>query len=125
MCHVRAEKVQRIADFIPEQDVFGSEEGLLVLAWGSTYGSVRQAVIRANAEGKKVAHAHVRYLNPFPKNLESLCRGYDKVLIPEMNLGQLSKRIRSEFFIDAVELHKLQGQPFKVSEITEAIDKLL
>ena len=125
MCRVRQEKVERIADFIPEQEVYGSEDGVLVLAWGSTYGAVRQAVIKANAQGKKVGHAHVRYLNPFPKNLKELCERYDKVLIPEMNFGQLSKRIRSEFFIDAEELHKLQGQPFKVSEITEAIDKLL
>jgi 2-oxoglutarate ferredoxin oxidoreductase subunit alpha len=125
MCKVRAEKVARIADFIPEQEVFGSEEGLLVLAWGSTYGAIRQAVIRANQEGKKVAHAHIRHLSPFPKNLESLCKGYEKILIPEMNLGQLSKRIRSEFFIDSTELHKVQGQPFKVSEITSAIDNLL
>jgi 2-oxoglutarate/2-oxoacid ferredoxin oxidoreductase subunit alpha len=125
MCKVRAEKVARIADFVPEQEVFGSEEGLLVLAWGSTYGAIRQAVIRANKEGKKVAHAHIRHLNPFPKNLESLCKGYEKILIPEMNLGQLSKRIRSEFFIDSTELHKVQGQPFKVSEITSAIDNLL
>jgi 2-oxoglutarate ferredoxin oxidoreductase subunit alpha len=125
MCLIRAEKVDRIADFIPEQEVFGSEEGLLVLGWGSTYGSIRQAVIRANDEGKKVAHAHIRYLNPFPKNLKALCEGYDQVLIPEMNLGQLSKRIRSEFFVNGVELHKVQGQPFKVSEITSAIDNLL
>jgi 2-oxoglutarate ferredoxin oxidoreductase subunit alpha len=125
MCKVRAEKVARIADFIPEQEVFGSEEGLLVLAWGSTYGAIRQAVIRANQEGKKVAHAHIRHLNPFPKNLEALCKGYEKILIPEMNLGQLSKRIRSEYYIDSTELHKVQGQPFKVSEITSAIDNLL
>jgi 2-oxoglutarate ferredoxin oxidoreductase subunit alpha len=125
MCKVRAEKVARIANFIPDQEVFGSEDGLLVLAWGSTYGAIRQAVIRANQEGKKVAHAHIRHLSPFPKNLESLCRGYEKILIPEMNLGQLSKRIRAEFFIDSTELHKVQGQPFKVSEITSAIDNLL
>ena len=125
MCKVREEKVKRIANHIPEQEVYGSEEGILVLAWGSTYGAVRQAVIQANNAGKKVAHAHVRYLNPFPKNLEELCRRYDKILMPEMNLGQLSRRIRSEFFIDVVELHKLQGQPFKVSEITQAIDELL
>jgi len=125
MCLVRAEKVARIADYIPEQEVYGAEDGVLVLGWGSTYGAIRQAVIKAIAEGKKVAHAHVRYLNPFPKNLEALCKHYDTVLIPEMNLGQLSKRIRSEFFVNAKELHKVQGQPFKVSEISDAIDELL
>jgi 2-oxoglutarate/2-oxoacid ferredoxin oxidoreductase subunit alpha len=122
MCELRRDKVARIANHIPEQDVFGSDDGLLVLAWGSTFGAIRQAVIKANNDGKKVGHAHLRYISPFPKNLEALVKRYDKVLIPEMNLGQLSRVIKSEYLIDAISHTKIQGQPFKVAEIESAIN---
>jgi len=122
MCELRRDKVARIANHIPEQDVFGSDDGLLVLAWGSTFGAIRQAVIKANNDGKKVGHAHLRYISPFPKNLEAIFKRYDKVLIPEMNLGQLSRVIKSEYLIDAISHTKIQGQPFKVTEIESAIN---
>jgi 2-oxoglutarate ferredoxin oxidoreductase subunit alpha len=125
MCHLRRDKVARIADNIPNQEVFGSDEGLLVLGWGSTFGAIRQAVIKANNEGKKVGHAQLRYISPFPKNLEALLSRYDKVLVPEMNLGQLSRVIKSEYLTDVISHTKIQGQPFKVIEIEGAINDAL
>jgi len=124
MCRIRQEKVDRVAGYIPEQDVYGDEGGVLVLSWGSTFGATRQAVRTARALGRGVGHAHVRYMNPFPKNLEAVLRRYDQILIPELNLGQLVKIIRSTFLIDAVSLPKIQGQPFKVREIVDAIESL-
>ena len=125
MCKLRQEKIDRLAEIIPEQDVMGPDSGLLVVGWGSTYGAIRQAVLRAQAEGKDVAHAHIRYLNPFPKNLGEILARYDKVIVPEMNLGQLHKILRSTFLLDAVSVPKIQGQPFRVSEISAAINAAL
>lgn len=126
MSDTRARKVANIADFIPEQEVDGAESGdLLVLSWGGTFGSVRTAVRQAQEEGRSVSHAHLRYISPFPRNLESLIRGFRKVLIPELNLGQLSMVIRSEFLVDAVPFNKIQGKPFKVVEVYNKINEVL
>jgi 2-oxoglutarate ferredoxin oxidoreductase subunit alpha len=126
MVKTRAKKVANIADAIPLQTVEGPERGkLLVLSWGGTYGAVRTAVRQAIAEGKSVAHAHLRYLSPFPKNLESIVRSYEKVLIPELNMGQLRFLIRGNFVIDAAGLNKIQGKPFLVNEIVERINAML
>ena len=125
MCQIRQEKVDRLADVIPELEVDGPEDGLLVLGWGSTFGAIRQAVLQARAEGQKVAHAHLRYINPFPKNTEEVLRRYDQVLIPEMNLGQLNKLIRDKYLLDVLSLPKIQGQPFRVSEIRAANSEAL
>jgi 2-oxoglutarate ferredoxin oxidoreductase subunit alpha len=113
MVKTRAKKVANIADAIP------------LLSWGGTYGAVRTAVRQAIAEGKSVAHAHLRYLSPFPKNLESIVRSYEKVLIPELNMGQLRFLIRGNFVIDAAGLNKIQGKPFLVNEIVERINAML
>ena len=125
MCQIRQEKVDRLAEVIPPLDVDGPDGGLLVLGWGSTFGAIRQAVLQARAEGQEVAHAHLHYLNPFPKNTEEVLRRYDRVLIPEMNLGQLVKLIRQKYLLDAISLPKIQGQPFRVSEIRAAITEAL
>lgn len=126
MSDTRARKVANIADFIPEQEVDGPQEGdLLVLSWGGTFGSVRTAVRKAQAEGRSVAHAHLRYLNPFPRNLASIIGSFKRVLIPELNLGQLSLIIRSEFLVDAVAYNKIQGKPFKVVEVYNKICEVL
>lgn len=126
MTDVRADKIAGIANHIPEQTVEGVDSGdLLVLSWGGTFGSVRTAVNSHLAQGKKVAHAHLRYLNPFPKNLGDVIGSYKKVLIPELNCGQLRGIIRGEFLVDAVGLNKVQGQPFLVSEIETKIEELL
>jgi 2-oxoglutarate ferredoxin oxidoreductase subunit alpha len=126
MSDTRLRKVEGIANFIPEQEVDGPESGdLLVLSWGGTFGSVRTAVRQCRQGGKSVAHAHLRYMNPFPKNLESVIRSYKRVLIPELNLGQLSFIIRSKFLVDAISLNKIQGKPFKIGEIIAKINDVL
>ncbi|MCP4786767.1 MAG: 2-oxoacid:acceptor oxidoreductase subunit alpha [Fuerstiella sp.] len=126
MSDTRARKIANVADFIPEQQVDGPESGdLLVLSWGGTFGSCRTAVRQAQKDGKSVTHAHLRYLNPFPRNLESIIRSYRKVLIPELNLGQLSLIIRSTYLVDAISFNKIQGKPFKVVEILNKINDVL
>ena len=125
MCELRQEKVDRIADFIPPQEVFGPEKGeLLVLSWGGTYGACRTAVTHAQAAGTSVAHAQLRYLNPFPSNLEEVLKNYGKVLIPELNLGQLKALIQSKYLVECVGLNKVQGRPFAIVEIEQRIAEL-
>ncbi|MCK9517682.1 MAG: 2-oxoacid:acceptor oxidoreductase subunit alpha [Dehalococcoidia bacterium] len=126
MTMFRKERVARAVQAIPDLEVQGPEQGeLLVLGWGGTYGAITSACDRARQQGKSVASAHLRYLNPFPGNLEKVLRSYDKVLIPELNTGQLSLLIRSKFLIDAVPFNKIAGQPFKIAEIQGKIDELL
>jgi 2-oxoglutarate ferredoxin oxidoreductase subunit alpha len=126
MVRLRAEKIARIAEDIPEQTVFGPERGrVLVLGWGSTYGAITSAVEDLQREGLPVASAHLRHLNPFPRNLESILKRYERVLIPELNLGQLSLLIRARFLVDAVGLNKVQGKPFRVTEIKNAVRNLV
>jgi len=125
MCELRAEKVQRIQAMIPPTEVFGSDSGLLVLGWGSTYGAIRTAVRSAVEAGQPVAHAHLRHMNPFPPDLGDLMGRYDRVLIPELNLGQLNKLIREQFLLDVDTLHKIQGQPFRTTEIGAKITEIL
>jgi 2-oxoglutarate ferredoxin oxidoreductase subunit alpha len=122
MTDTRAWKVANIANDIPQLEVDGEEDAdVLVLGWGSTYGSIRAAARRVRLEGHKLATAHLRYLNPLPNNLGDVLRSYDKVLIPELNTGQLLKVIRAEFLLDVVGLNKVAGEPFKVTEITDKI----
>ncbi len=125
MTKVRAQKVANVANDIPLLEVDeGAPEGkLLVLGWGSTFGSIRQAVRSARAKGLEVSHAHLRYLNPMPKNTAEVLAKFDRVLVPEMNNGMLVRIIRSEFLIDAIAHDKIAGQPFKVSEIEDAIQE--
>jgi 2-oxoglutarate/2-oxoacid ferredoxin oxidoreductase subunit alpha len=126
MTDIRTQKIKNIQSIIPPLEVLGPKSGdLLVLGWGGTYGTIRAAVEELQKEGKSVAQAHVRYLNPFPVNFEEVLRSYKHVLIPEINNGQLALLVRSEYLIDAQKLNKVQGQPFKVREIKEAIYKLL
>ncbi|MES2837352.1 MAG: 2-oxoacid:acceptor oxidoreductase subunit alpha [Bacteroidota bacterium] len=127
MVNLRAEKIARIADYVPLQKVeTGAEKGkVLVLGWGSTHGSIKSAVKKLTAQGHAVSHAHVRYLNPLPKNLKELMDGFDKVLIPEINSGQLIKIIRANYLIDAVGLNKVKGMPFSSQEIEDKVLELL
>ncbi|HYM84080.1 MAG TPA: 2-oxoacid:acceptor oxidoreductase subunit alpha, partial [Candidatus Dormibacteraeota bacterium] len=126
MTLLRAEKVARIAGDIPELQVFGPAQGdLLVLGWGSTYGAIRSAVERLQAEGHAVAHAHLRHLNPLPTNTEDVLRSYRRVLVPELNLGQLLLLVRGRYLVDAVGFHLVRGKPFKISEIQEEALRLL
>jgi 2-oxoglutarate/2-oxoacid ferredoxin oxidoreductase subunit alpha len=125
MTHLRAEKIERIANDIPEIEVDGDETGdLLVLGWGSTYGVIKTAVQRARSQGKSVSAAHLRYLNPFPKNLGDILGHFNQVLIPENNLGQLRLLIRGRYLVDAVGLNRVTGRPFTISEVEAKILEL-
>ncbi len=125
MVNIRQQKVANIADDIPLQEVEGPDAGeLLVLSWGGTYGACVTGVRQAQAKGKSVAHAHLRYLNPFPKNLGQLITHYERLLIPELNMGQLRSMIRAAFLVDAEGLNKVQGRPFSVHEIVARINQL-
>jgi 2-oxoglutarate ferredoxin oxidoreductase subunit alpha len=126
MVRTRARKVANIAFEIPELTVTGPEEGdLLVVGWGGTYGAILTAVGRAQRKGYRVAHAHLRYLNPMPRNTGEVLKRYKKVLVPELNLGQLLFLLRSAYLVDAVGLNKVQGKPFLVSEIEDKIEAML
>jgi 2-oxoglutarate ferredoxin oxidoreductase subunit alpha len=127
MVKTRQEKVDKIADNIPLQEIDnGPDKGeLLILGWGSTYGVIKTAVEELLKEGHSVAHAHLRYLRPFPRNLGELLRRYKKVLIPEINNGQLVKIIRAEYLIDAKAYNKIMGVPITKTELTEEIKKHL
>ena len=126
MVHTRAKKVALVADDVPPQTLDGAESGdLLVLSWGGTYGACATAVHKLQNRGASVTHCHLRYLNPLPKNLGAILKSFKKVLVPELNLGQLRAMIRSEFLIDAIGHNKVQGKPFSVGEIVEKIDSLL
>jgi len=123
MTDTRKAKIDGISKDIPLQNVDQGETSgkLAVVGWGSTYGSIHQAVKRCRQQGMDVSHIHIRYLWPFPSNLKALLASFDKVLVPEMNTGQLVKLLRSEFLIDAKPLNKVAGQPFKIREIVNAI----
>ena len=126
MTDVRQQKVDNIADAIPEQAVVGPENGdLLVVSWGGTFGACTTAVERCQREGLSVAHAHLRYLNPFPRNLGDLLSRYQRILVPELNMGQLRAILRAKFLVDAEGLNKVQGKPFAVTEIVDKIKTLL
>jgi 2-oxoglutarate ferredoxin oxidoreductase subunit alpha len=121
MCHLRAAKVAGIADDIPDVEVEGEADAeLLVLGWGSTYGSIAAGCRRVRARGHKIAHAHLVHLNPFPRNLGDVVRRYPKILVPELNLGQLVKLVRADFLVDARPINKMQGLPFRAAELEAA-----
>ena len=127
MCKTRAAKIAGIANDIPDVEIeVGEPEGrLLVLGWGSTYGSIREAVQRCRDRGLSVSHAHLRYINPFPKNLGELLARFERILVPELNLGQLVKLVRSTFLAPAESFPKVQGLPFKISELEDKIRQVL
>jgi 2-oxoglutarate ferredoxin oxidoreductase subunit alpha len=133
MVKMRQAKVDKIADYIPLQTIDnGKENGtsalaggkILVLGWGSTYGSIKTAVKDCIAQGIDVSHAHVRYINPFPKNLGNILKNYEKILIPEMNNGQFSKIIRAQFLVDTIGFDKIKGIPFTAEEIKKKIEEI-
>jgi 2-oxoglutarate ferredoxin oxidoreductase subunit alpha len=127
MVRIRQEKIDKIADDIPEQEIDnGPEKGkVLVLGWGSTYGAIKSAVVEVLNEGSLVSHVHLRYVRPFPKNLGQILRNFEHVLIPELNNGQLIKIIRDQFLVDAKGYHKIMGIPFTKHELIDEINKLL
>ncbi len=125
MTDTRAWKVANIANDVPDIEVAGDDDAsLLVLGWGSTYGSIRAACNRTRQNGTKVASAHLRHLNPLPNNLGTVLNSFDKILIPELNTGQLLKVIRAEFLLDATGLNQVTGEPFKVRDIEDKIAEM-
>jgi 2-oxoglutarate ferredoxin oxidoreductase subunit alpha len=126
MINTRARKVAGVANDIPEQEVDGPTSGkLLVVSWGGTYGACATAARDVRVEGGSVAHCHLRYLNPFPRNLGEILGRYEKVLVPELNRGQLRMLLRAEYLVDAIGLNKIKGKPFTVSELVAKIQELL
>jgi 2-oxoglutarate ferredoxin oxidoreductase subunit alpha len=126
MVRERAEKIARLADVIPLHEVFGPQAGdLLVLSWAGTYGAARSAVRLAQEQGKSVAHAHLRYLNPFPGNLRDILSRYKQVLVPELNSGQLAFLLRGRYAMNILSLPKFHARPLRISEISNKIDELL
>ncbi len=127
MVKTRQAKVDKVADYIPLQTLdSGAEKGkVLVIGWGSTYGAIKSAVLELQAEGHAVSHAHIRYIRPFPKNLGDIIKNFDKVLIPEINNGQLVKIIRDLYFVDAQAYNKIMGIPITKGELIDVIKKML
>jgi 2-oxoglutarate ferredoxin oxidoreductase subunit alpha len=127
MIKVRQAKVDKVADYIPAQTIdSGAEKGkVLVIGWGSTYGAIKSACQELHADGVSVSHAHIRYVRPFPKNLGEIIKNFDKVLIPEINNGQLVKIIRDQYNVDAIAFNKMMGIPITKSEIIDEVNKLL
>ncbi|MBL0268783.1 MAG: 2-oxoacid:acceptor oxidoreductase subunit alpha [Chitinophagaceae bacterium] len=127
MVKIRQEKVDKIAEYIPEQKLdSGPEKGkILVLGWGSTYGAIKSAVAELQARGESVSHAHLRYIRPFPKNLGAILSNFEQVLIPEINNGQLIKIIRDLFLIDAKGYNKIMGVPITKTELVLKLDQML
>ena len=122
MTHLRQAKIDAIAADIPGAELEGDADAdLLVVGWGSTWGAISGGIDRVRARGRKVARIHLRHLNPLPPNLGGLLAGFDRFLVPEMNLGQLSKVLRAEFLVDARPVTKVRGLPFTAGEIEAAI----
>jgi hypothetical protein len=126
MVRLRAEKIARIANFIPDQPVEGDPEGdLLLVGWGGTYGAISTAAEELRRQGYRVSHAHLRYLNPFPRNLGDILKRFKRVAVAELNLGQLNLLIRGTFLVDSVSINKVAGKPFKISELIARCKALL
>jgi 2-oxoglutarate ferredoxin oxidoreductase subunit alpha len=127
MVRLRAAKVEAIVQDVPDVVPAGDPDGdLLIIAWGSTYGSVTAALKSERAKGEhRIGHVHLRYLNPLPKNLGEVMKRYRKILVPEMNMGQLLWVLRAKYLVDAEGYNKIQGQPFKVSELEAKIEEVL
>ena len=126
MVRLRAAKVNKIAQDIPPTEILGAKKGkVLVVGWGSTYGAITAAVRNMQAKGQSVSSIHIRHINPLPPDLGDIFSGFENVLVPEMNMGQLLKVLRAKFLVPAVGLNKIKGQPFKIAEVEAAVDALL
>jgi 2-oxoglutarate ferredoxin oxidoreductase subunit alpha len=126
MVRIRAAKVEAIRQDIPNVMPAGDPDGdLLLVSWGSTFGSVAQAVKEQREKGRKIGHLHLRHLNPFPANLGDVLKRYKKILVPELNMGQLLWLLRAKYLVEAVGLNKIQGRPFKQNELEQKIEEML
>jgi len=126
MVRIRAAKVEAVAQDIPDIVPAGDPDGdLLIVGWGSTHGSITAAVSSQRELGYRIGHVHLRHLNPFPRNLGDVLKRYKKVLVPELNMGQLLWLLRAKFLVNAIGLNKIQGRPFKQSELEQKISELV
>jgi len=127
MVKAREAKVEKIADYIPLQTIdTGAEKGkVLILGWGSTYGTIKSAALHLQSQGKAVSHAHIKYMRPFPKNLGDILKNFETVVIPEINNGQLIKIIRDKYFVDAKGYNKIMGVPITKQELVTAVEQYL
>jgi len=126
MVRIRAAKIDAITQDIPNVMPNGDPEGdLLLVSWGSTYGSITQSVKAQREKGRKIGHLHLRYLNPLPANVGDILKRYKKVLVPELNMGQLLWVLRARYLVNAIGLNKIQGRPFKQSELDQKIEEVL
>jgi 2-oxoglutarate ferredoxin oxidoreductase subunit alpha len=126
MTELRAQKVANITQDIPPTEILGAASGdLLILSWGGTYGSCRSAIERLQNEGKKVSLVHLRWLNPLPKDLGEILIRFKNILIPELNMGQLSKVVRAEYLVDAQGLNLVRGRPFRAADIVTKAQELI
>jgi 2-oxoglutarate ferredoxin oxidoreductase subunit alpha len=127
MVKSREAKVEKIADYIPLQTIdTGAEKGkVLILGWGSTYGTIKSAALHLQSQGKQVSHAHIKYMRPFPKNLGDILKNFETVVIPEINNGQLIKIIRDKYFVDAKGYNKIMGVPITKQELVTAVEQYL
>jgi len=127
MVKIRQEKVDKIAQHIPHQKIdSGEDKGkVLVLGWGSTYGAIKSACLELQAQGHSVSHAHLRYVRPFPSNLGDILKEFEKVIIPEINNGQLIKIIRDQYLVDAIGYNKIKGVPITKTELVEFLKEHL
>jgi 2-oxoglutarate ferredoxin oxidoreductase subunit alpha len=127
MVKAREAKVEKIADYIPLQTIdSGAEKGkVLILGWGSTYGTIKSAALHLQSQGKQVSHAHIKYMRPFPKNLGDILKNFETVVIPEINNGQLIKIIRDKYFVDAKGYNKIMGVPITKQELVTAVEQYL
>ena len=125
MVETRQKKVDLVAEFVDPAVVEGAENGTLVISWGGTYGACRTAVKTCNAGGMSVGHVHLRWLNPFPRNLGEIIQQYDKIIVPELNMGQLCTLLKQKYIVDAKGLNKVKGKPFHVNELVDGIKELL
>jgi 2-oxoglutarate ferredoxin oxidoreductase subunit alpha len=126
MVRIRAAKVAGIVRDIPDAEPTGDPDGdLLIVAWGSTHGSITAAVKAQRALGRRIGHLHLRHLNPLPANLAEVFKRYKKILVPELNMGQLLWLLRAKYLVDAEGLNKIQGRPFKQSELEQKIEEVL
>jgi 2-oxoglutarate ferredoxin oxidoreductase subunit alpha len=126
MVRLRSEKIARIAAEIPPVEINGPASGeLLIVGWGGTHGAISSAVEAARIDGQTVSSIHLRHLNPFPANLESVLRRFNKILVPELNQGQLVRLLRAEFLVPAIAMNKVRGQPFLIEELRARINELL
>ena len=125
MVETRAKKVELVADFIDELELEGSSKGTLVISWGGTYGACHTAVETCNAEGMDVGHVHLRWINPFPRNLGEIIKKFYRVVVPELNTGQLSALLKQRFLVDAKGINKIKGKPFHIDEIVHGIKAIV